>query len=108
VWCGDVADLVEPLYALMADRVRASHVVATDDTIMPMLSTGKTANARMWVYLGDEPHPYNVFDFTLHRGREGPKYFLKDYRQICWPMPMEDTTVWWWVMRSRAPAVGRM
>jgi hypothetical protein len=29
--------------------VRASHVVATDDTIMPMLSKGKTANARMWV-----------------------------------------------------------
>jgi transposase len=82
VWCGDVADLFEPLYALMADRVRASHVVATDDTIMPMLSTGKTANARMWVYLGDELHPYNVFDFTLHRGREGPKYFLKDYRQV--------------------------
>jgi transposase len=36
VWCGDVADLVEPLYALMADRARSSHVVATDDTIMPM------------------------------------------------------------------------
>jgi transposase len=82
VWCGDVADLLEPLYALMADRVRASHVVATDDTIMPMLSTGKTANARMWVYLGDELYPYNAFDFTLHRGREGPKYFLKDYRQV--------------------------
>lgn len=28
VWCGDVADLVEPLYELMAARVRASHVVA--------------------------------------------------------------------------------
>ncbi len=49
VWCVDVADLVEPLYRLMAERVRASHVVSTDDTIMPMLSTGKTANARMWV-----------------------------------------------------------
>ena len=47
VWCGDVADLVEPLYQLMAERVRASHVVSTDDTIMPMLSSGKTANARM-------------------------------------------------------------
>jgi transposase len=82
VWCGDVADLVEPLYQLMAERVRASHVVATDDTIMPMLSKGKTANARMWVYVGDDAHPYNVFDFTLHRGREGPKYFLKDFRQI--------------------------
>src|ERR1700728_3716628 len=82
VWCGDVADLVEPLYELMAERVRGSHVVSTDDTIMPMQSIGKTANARMWVYLGDELHPYNVFDFTRNRGRDGPKYFLKDYRQV--------------------------
>jgi hypothetical protein len=77
-----VADLVEMLYQLMAEHVRASHVVATDDTIMPMLSKGKAANARMWVYVGDHAHPYNVFDFTLHRGRDGPKYFLKDYRQV--------------------------
>ena len=82
VWCGDVADLVEPLYELMAECVRTSHVVATDDTIMPMLSKGKTANARMWVYVGDNGYPYNVFDFTLNRGRDGPKYFLKDYRQV--------------------------
>jgi transposase len=82
VWCGDVADLVEPLYELMAERVRASHVVATDDTIMPMLNTGKTLNARMWVYVGDDAHPYNVFDFTLNRGRDGPKYFLRDYNQV--------------------------
>jgi len=82
VWCGDIADLAEQLYELMAERVRASHVVATDDTIMPMLSKGKTANARMWVYVGDDGYPYNVFDFTLNRGRDGPKYFLKDYRQV--------------------------
>ena len=82
VWCGDVADLVEPLYELMADEVRASHVVATDDTIMPMLRTGHCAKARVWVYVGDEAHPYNVFDFTLSRGRDGPKYFLKDYNQV--------------------------
>jgi hypothetical protein len=82
VWCGDVADLVEPLYELMAERVRASHVVATDDTILPMQSKGKTANARMWVYVGDQTHPYNVFNFTLDRGRDGPKRFLKDYNQV--------------------------
>jgi transposase len=82
VWCGDVAELAEPLYELMAERVRASHVVATDDTILPMLSPGKAANARMWVYVGDEGNPYNVFDFTLDRGRDGPKYFLKDYREV--------------------------
>ena len=82
VWCGDVADLIEPLYELMVQRVRDSHVVATDDTIMPMLSKGKAANARMWVYVGDHAHPHNVFDFTLHRGRDGPKYFLRDYQQV--------------------------
>jgi transposase len=82
IWCGDVADLVEPLYELMAERVRQSHVVATDDTIMPMLSVGKTKSARMWVYVGDEAHAYNIFDFTLNRGRDGPKYFLGDYQQV--------------------------
>jgi transposase len=82
VWCGDVADLVEPLYGLMAERVRSSHVVATDDTILPMLSPGKAAKARMWVYVGDEGNPYNVFDFTLNRGRDGPAEFLRNCRGI--------------------------
>jgi hypothetical protein len=82
VWCGDVADLIEPLYKLMAEQVRQSHVVATDDTILPMLSVGKTQSARMWVYVGDTTHPYNVFDFTLNRGRDGPRYFLRDYQQV--------------------------
>ena len=81
-WCGDMADLAEPLWGLMAERVRASHVAATDDTIMPMLSKGKTTNERKWVYVGDDAHPYNIFDFTLSRGRDGPNYFLKDYRQV--------------------------
>jgi transposase len=31
--------------------------------------------------VGDEANPYHVFDFTLNRGREGPKEFLKDYTQ---------------------------
>jgi len=66
----------------MANEVRASHVVATDDTIMPMLNAGHCAKTRMWVYLGDQVHPYNVFDFTLSRGRDGPKYFLRDYNQV--------------------------
>ena len=36
----------------------------------------------MWVYVGDDGNPYNLFDFTLDRGRDGPKHFLKDYRQV--------------------------
>ena len=82
IWCGDVADLVEPLYELMGERVRQSHVVATDDTILPMLSVGKTKSARMWVYVGDVANAYNVYDFTLNRGRDGPKHFLRDYGEV--------------------------
>jgi hypothetical protein len=66
----------------MAERVRQSHVVATDDTIMPMQSVGKTKSARIWVYVGDQGNPYNVFDFTLNRGRDGPKYFLQGYQHV--------------------------
>jgi transposase len=82
VWCGDVANVVEPLYQRMAALVRKSHVVATDDTTLPMLSPGQTHPARMWVYVGDEANPYNVFDFTLDRGRDGPKRFLKEYTEV--------------------------
>lgn len=82
VWCGDVADRAEPLYDLMAKGLRRSHVVMTDDTIQPMLRKGKTANARMWVYVGDASQPYNVFDFTLDRSRDGPLRFLQDYDQV--------------------------
>ena len=81
VWCGDVADIVKPLFDLMTSRVLASHVICTDDTVMPMLWPGKTKQARMWVYIGDEHNPYNIFDFTLGRGRDGPATFLKEYKQ---------------------------
>jgi hypothetical protein len=49
---------------------------------MPMLSpgAGKASKARMWVYVGDDEHPYNIFDFTLGRSRDGPAGFLKGYR----------------------------
>ena len=65
----------------MAERVRAPHVVATDDTIMPMQSKEKLANTRMWVYVGDEAQSYNVFDFTMDRGRDGPK---RGWRALRW------------------------
>jgi transposase len=82
LWCRDVADLVKPLYDLMVKRTLASHLVCTDDTIMPMLAPDKTTRARMWVYVGDEDHPYNIFDFTLSRSRDGPARVLEGYKQV--------------------------
>jgi transposase len=81
IWMADVARIVRPVYDLMVKRVLQSHVVATDDTVMPLLQPGQAKQARMWVYLGDESNPYNIFDFTVSRSRDGPKLFLKDYHQ---------------------------
>ena len=39
-----MADLAELIYRLMAERVRVSHMAATDDTILPMLAKGKLIN----------------------------------------------------------------
>jgi transposase len=82
LWCRDMAEMVTPLYKLMVQRVLESGVVGTDDTVMPMLAPGegKAKKARMWVYVGDDEHPYTIFDFTLGRSRDGPARFLRGYR----------------------------
>ncbi len=81
LWCRDVALMLKPLYDLMVKRVLAGHVIHTDDTVMPMLAPGKTKQARIWIYFGDRANPYNVFEFTLGRSRDGPAGFLKGYNQ---------------------------
>ena len=80
-WMTDVADLVKPVYDVMVQEVKASHVAATDDTVMPLLAPEKTKKARMWIYRGDMEHAYNVFDFTESRSRDGPATFLKGFNQ---------------------------
>lgn len=82
IWCGDVADLLTPLYQRMINRVLESHLIATDDTTMPMQAKDKSAKAYMWVYIGDDEHPYNIYDFSTSRNREGPINFLGDYNQV--------------------------
>lgn len=81
-WCRDMAEMVKPLYNLMVQRVLSSHLICTDDTIMPMQAKDKTHKARMWCYVGDAANPYNLFDFTLSRGRDGPMKFLVGFNQV--------------------------
>ena len=81
-WARCTAQLLEPLYQLMVDRVRRSRVIHTDDTpvsvLDPMLP--KTRTGRFWVYCGDPQNPYSVYDYTASRKRDGPASFLKDYQ----------------------------
>jgi transposase len=81
-WLAACADLLRPLYDLMVRAVLQSPALHTDDTTVKMQEpvTHFLRTARLWVYLGDTAHAYNVFDFTVNRKRDGPQQFLANYR----------------------------
>jgi len=81
-WLGTVAELLAPLYDKMAAQVKQSGKLHTDDTPIRVLDPGKgkTRTARFWVYVGDDEHPFTVFDYTTSRSRDGPEKFLKDFK----------------------------
>src|SRR5262249_1765710 len=72
------AALLKPLVERMAELVRRSRVIQTDDTPVPVLDPGsrRTRKGHLWVYLGDAGHPYAVFDFTATYTGEGPRAWL--------------------------------
>jgi RNA polymerase sigma factor (TIGR02999 family) len=80
-WVAAAADLLRPLVVRMAELVRQSRVIQTDDTPVPVLAPGsrRTKTGHLWVYLGDADRPYAVFDFTPTYSGDGPRAFLGDY-----------------------------
>ena len=59
-----------------------SPVIWTDDTPVTVLGGEQpgSTKGRFWAYIGDDEHPYTVYDFTMSRSRDGPAAFLRDYR----------------------------
>lgn len=81
-WLAACAELLRPLYAHLVAVLLQSRALHTDDTPIKIHDPppGATALGRMWAYLGDAAHPYNAFDFTPNRKRDGPQQFLKDFQ----------------------------
>lgn len=90
-WMLACSDLVKPLVDLMSDRVRQSRVIHTDDTRVPVqpapsLSSGdenvkgRCKSGRIWTYIGDDHHPYVVYDYTPDRTRAGPSTWLANFK----------------------------
>jgi transposase len=78
----NVVAVIDPLLALMKQRVVSGSVLGVDDTtvrLQDLSLPGKMRTARFWLYRGRDDHPYNVFDFTESRGRDGPSAFLSDF-----------------------------
>jgi len=80
-WLAGAADLLEPLYELMHERLLLSRVIHGDDTGVKLRVPGadRTRKAHLWVYIGDADYPYAVFDFTAGYTAEGPERFLEGY-----------------------------
>ena len=85
-WAMASAEALEPIVKAMRSQVLLSHVVATDDTPVDVLTHGEEGlgnhQGRLWVYVGDALHPYMVYDFSWTRGGEHPDKFLGDFRGI--------------------------
>jgi len=81
-WMAGSADVLEPLYELMKQRVLKSKIIHTDDTPVGVQDEGgnKTKTGRLWIYMGDNDNPYNVYDYTQSRSREGPDEFLNNFK----------------------------
>jgi transposase len=81
-WMLAMATLLKPLYELMANRVRQSRVIHTDETRVPVQApgTGKCRSGRIWVYIGDKANAYSVYEYTPDRTRAGPSKWLQKYK----------------------------
>jgi transposase len=80
-WLAACAALLQPVYACLIAEVLRARALHTDDTPVKMQEqpSHQLSTARLWVYVGDAAHPYNVFDFTVNRQRDGPEQFLANY-----------------------------
>jgi transposase len=81
-WLAAAADLLEPLYQLMHQRLLLSRVIHGDDTSVKLrvLGANRTRKAHLWACIGDADYPYVVFDFTAGYTAEGPQRFLQGYK----------------------------
>jgi transposase len=81
-WVGQAIPLLEPIVAAMRADILSSRILKTDDTVvnLQMKGLGRTAQARMWGYLGDAEHNQVVYEFSPDRKQEHPLRFLANYK----------------------------
>jgi transposase len=80
-WVRNVADLLKPLHQLQKELVQLAPVIWTDDTQVTVLGGEEPGSHKgcFWVYIGPTTVPYDVYDFTEDRKRDGPARFLASY-----------------------------
>jgi len=81
-WMAGAAEALVPLYEREKAEVLRGRVIQTDDTPVPVLDPEylkRTKTGHVWTYHGDPRHPYDVYEYTPTRCRDGPLKFLNGY-----------------------------
>jgi len=80
-WAAQSAAALRPLYDRMVQQALASRIIHTDDTPVDVLDKKlkQTRTGRFWIYSGDKEHPFDVFEYTPSRSRDGPMRFLEGW-----------------------------
>lgn len=85
-WLVEAGCLLDPLIARLAEAVKATGHVFTDDTILPLQNDvperNSTLQSRLWVYASGlrNSQPLEVYQFSRTRSRDAPAAFLSDYQ----------------------------
>jgi hypothetical protein len=81
-WALAGAELLAPLYEFLKGEVLASTVLHVDATEVKIRDAyaGLKRTGYFWPYVGDDRHPWIVFDYTPTQCRDGPENFLRNFR----------------------------
>jgi transposase len=73
---------LQPVWDLIRDQVLESFYLRADETTARVLrpGSGSTKLVYLWVYVGDDRHPYQLFDYRLDRSRAGPREMLGTFQ----------------------------
>lgn len=80
-WIAAIASRAGPLVEHLRRDLLRSRVLATDDTTVPVLEPRQktTKKGRLWVYVGDDAHPWTLYDYTPTREGSGPVQYLSGF-----------------------------
>jgi len=84
-WRDQVADQLQLLYDLMKAKIKQSHCINTDASTAPCRlpkEKHRQVNGNMYVYIGGDDQPYNVFDFQPNQTAQPIYDFLEGYSGV--------------------------
>ena len=84
-WRDVVGDQLEKLVELMTSQIKQSHCINTDATTAPCRlpkEQNRQVNGNMYVYIGGDDRPYNVFNFQPNQTAAPIHQFLHGYSNV--------------------------